>query len=72
MKRFQNQRLTKAEMNRLHGGLSTKFCSCYSLDGEQEYLTWFLPADASAEEIVASIDAHCQDGSRGTCTNVSV
>lgn len=71
MKRFQNQRLAKAEMNRVHGGLSAKFCSCYSLDGKQEYQTWFLPANASAEEIIASINAHCQDGSRGACTNVS-
>lgn len=37
----------------------------------QECRTWVLPANASAEEIIASIDAHCQDGSRGTCTDVS-
>lgn len=71
MEKFKKQRLNKAEMNRVHGGLATKFCSCYSLTGAQEYESWFLPLNASVEEMVASINAHCKDGSVGSCTNIS-
>lgn len=66
MKKFKMQSLTKAEMNKIRGGLTVVACSCHVTEA---YQMWLLPGNAIAKERVNSINSRCSKG--GSCQTIS-
>lgn len=67
MKRFQNQSLSKTEMNHVRGGLAVFACVCNFAEELQR--VWIMPENSSASDIANAINSHCTKG--GSCSKVS-
>lgn len=65
MKKFQNQSLSKTEMNHIRGGHSYYACTCHFTEAVQ---TWLMPKDASLAEMSGAINSRCSKG--GSCGKV--
>lgn len=65
MKRFENQSLSKTEMNKVHGGLSYFACTCNFAEAVR---VWLMPIDSTGADLEASINSKCSKG--GSCGRV--
>lgn len=67
MRKFQNQSLSKAEMNQICGGLTVFACTCNFM--EAQTVMWVMPADSTAQDMAGAINSKCSTG--GSCGKVS-